>query len=187
MLKAYGIQLYQLSAPNWTRDEPATFDILASMPAGGTPEQVPEMLQTLLKERFKLAVHREYRDSEVYVLVLGKDRPRLKAAPPDAPYAFQMLPRPDGVYHFQMTANLASFAQNVASYVGRPVFDRTKLKGIYEFAMDVTRVPGDLTATLPQGPEFVSAVEQLGLKLELRKESLQMIVVDHIEKTPTEN
>jgi uncharacterized protein (TIGR03435 family) len=53
--------------------------------------------------------------------------------------------------------------------------------------MDVTRDPGDLTATIPQGPEFVSAVEQLGLKLEPRKEPMQMIVVDHIEKTPTEN
>ena len=98
-----------------------------------------------------------------------------------------MLPRPDGTYHFQMTATLASFARNVAAYVGRPVFDRTKLKGIYEFAMEVTGGLGDFTAMLPQGPEFVSAVEQLGLRLELRKESLQMIVVDHIEKTPTGN
>ena len=69
ILKAYGVQLYQLSAPDWTRTESATFDVLAKIPEGGTPDQVPEMLQTLLKERFKLAMHREYRDSEVYVLV----------------------------------------------------------------------------------------------------------------------
>src|SRR5438105_1578205 len=55
MVKAYGIQSTQLSAPDWTRTESAVFDILAKLPAGGTPEQVPEMLQTLLKERFKLA------------------------------------------------------------------------------------------------------------------------------------
>jgi uncharacterized protein (TIGR03435 family) len=119
ILKAYGIQLYQLSAPDWTRTVSATFDIVAKMPAGSTPAEVPEMLQTLLKDRFKLVAHRENRDSQVYVLVLGKNRPRMKAAPPDAPYALQMLPRPDGIYHFQLTVSSARSSE-LASYVGRP-------------------------------------------------------------------
>src|SRR5205814_5568237 len=59
------------------------FDILAKMPEGATKEQVPEMLQALLAERFQLKVHRENREQSIYALVVGKGGPKLKEAAPD--------------------------------------------------------------------------------------------------------
>jgi uncharacterized protein (TIGR03435 family) len=191
MMRAYRLQTYQLTAPDWMRTQPY-FDIVAKIPEGGTPEQVPEMLQALLKERFKLEVHRETKDLPVYALVVGKNGPKLKPAPPGATLAFKMTQQPGGIFHFQTTSDLTAFAQTMITFVGRPVLDRTDLKGIYEIVLDVTRDaprdnPGDLPGILSQGAEFVAAVEQLGLKLESRKEPTEMIVVDHAEKTPTEN
>lgn len=59
------------------------FDILAKMPKGATREQVPEVLQVLLAERFKLALRREPREQQVYALVPSKDDPKLKETPAD--------------------------------------------------------------------------------------------------------
>ena len=56
------------------------FDIVATMPPGVSRDQIPEMLQSLLAERFSLAVHRENKEQPVYALVVSKTGPRLKAA-----------------------------------------------------------------------------------------------------------
>src|SRR5207249_390169 len=53
-------------------------------PEGTTKEQVPEMLQALLAERFQLKIHRENREHNVYGLVVGKGGHKLKESPPDA-------------------------------------------------------------------------------------------------------
>ena len=68
---AYRVKAYQVSGPDWISAQ--RFDILAKMPEGATREQVPEMLQVLLAERFRLTIHRETRDHSVYALVAGKD------------------------------------------------------------------------------------------------------------------
>ena len=54
------------------------FDILAKMPEGATKEQVPEMLQSLLAERFGLTFHKEMREQPVYAPVVAKGGPKLK-------------------------------------------------------------------------------------------------------------
>jgi uncharacterized protein (TIGR03435 family) len=82
ILTAYGIKRYQLSAPDWASSQ--RFDIDAKMPDGATKDQLPEMLQALLAERFKLAFHRGSKDLPVYALVVGKDGAKLQAAAADA-------------------------------------------------------------------------------------------------------
>src|SRR5688572_5665582 len=66
----------RLIAPNWLRD--VTVDIQATIPAGGTRQQVPEMLQSLLIQRFGLRTHVEARPTDGYELVVGKDGIRMK-------------------------------------------------------------------------------------------------------------
>ncbi len=61
------------------------FDILAKMLDGATKDDVPEMLQALLVDRFKLTYHRENKEQAVYALVIGKNGPKLKDSPPDEP------------------------------------------------------------------------------------------------------
>jgi uncharacterized protein (TIGR03435 family) len=50
----------------------ARFDVNAKLPAGSTPEKIPEMLQTLLEERFQIKLHREKKELPVYALLVGK-------------------------------------------------------------------------------------------------------------------
>ena len=85
---AYKVKPYQIAGnPDWMSVglNADRFDILAKMPEGANKDQVPEMLQTLLAERFKLTIHHEKRDTPVYALVVGKGGPKLKEAPPDTP------------------------------------------------------------------------------------------------------
>jgi uncharacterized protein (TIGR03435 family) len=81
ILAAYRLKEFQLSGPDWMKT--VSVDILAKLPAGASESQVPEMLQTLLAERFGLKIHREARDHPVYALVVGKAGLKLKEAVPD--------------------------------------------------------------------------------------------------------
>jgi len=79
--RAYGLNSFQvLGAPelNTTR-----FDILAKLPAGSSTAQVPEMLKTLLRERFRLEAHQDSRDFGVYALTAAKGGPKVPLKPPD--------------------------------------------------------------------------------------------------------
>ena len=77
---AYRVKGYQVSGPDWMSAE--RFNVQATIPEGGSPDQVPEMLQALLAERFKLTVHRESKEHAMYALVVGKNGSKLKESPP---------------------------------------------------------------------------------------------------------
>ena len=68
---AYRVKAYQISGPDWTGTD--RFDLNAKLPAGATSDQIPEMLQALLADRFQLKFHREKKELPVYALVLGKE------------------------------------------------------------------------------------------------------------------
>jgi uncharacterized protein (TIGR03435 family) len=71
--------------------------------------------------------------------------------------------------------------------VGRPVSDATGLKGKYDFILRWLDDHGR-QSTDDNGPNIFEALQaQLGLKLESKKTMVDTLVVDHIEKTPTEN
>jgi uncharacterized protein (TIGR03435 family) len=77
---AYLLGPNQLSAPDWINR--AIFDITAKVPAGATHEQFQVMLQNLLADRFKLAIHHETRESTEYRLTVAKGGVKFKPAPP---------------------------------------------------------------------------------------------------------
>ena len=94
--------------------------------------------------------------------------------------------------HIEMSnVTMARLAQMLASDGDRAVVDKTGLQGSYAVSFDISMdmqvqsAPG-MASTPPANPMFL-AVEQLGLKLEPQKDSVDMIVIDHIEKMPTEN
>lgn len=81
--QAYKVKPYQITGgPNWLYTE--RYDIVAKLPEGADKDQVPAMLQTLLAERFKLALHRDKRDTPVYALTVGKGGLKMKEAAPAA-------------------------------------------------------------------------------------------------------
>ncbi len=80
---AYRLMPYQLQGPGWMSEQ--RWDIQAKLPDGATKEQVPQMLQALLAERFKLAVRRGSTEHSVYALVVGTYGARLKEAEAEPP------------------------------------------------------------------------------------------------------
>jgi uncharacterized protein (TIGR03435 family) len=186
--EAYRVKLFQVSAPDWLGD--ARFAIQAKLPAGSSTGQVPEMLQTLLEDRFRLKFHKETREFAVYVLGVGSDGPKLESVPP----GYDPAPTNN-----RRAFTLDAFAWFLYLAVDRPVLDETQLRG--EYVIDMTDVVRDLlpnamrrasstspgTAAEPTGGGPFHAVQALGLKLEPRKRNLTVIVVDSIEKMPTEN
>jgi uncharacterized protein (TIGR03435 family) len=101
---------------------------------------------------------------------------------------------------------MANFVEVLARFEDRPVVDLTGLTGSYDFDLDFT--PEDYQAMLirsaiaagvnlppealrafsgSSGDSMLNALDRLGLKLETRKAPLPVLVIDHIEKVPTEN
>lgn len=86
MADAYDVQRNQiLGGPSWLDTE--RFDIVAKVPASATKQRVRGMLQSLLEERFKLALHRETRELPIYALVVSTKGPKLRDAPVTDPSA----------------------------------------------------------------------------------------------------
>jgi uncharacterized protein (TIGR03435 family) len=81
---AYKLKSYQLTSPEWMNGMGAQrWDIMATMPAGANKDQVPEMLQALLAERFKLEFHKETKEHAAYVLTVAKSGLKMQEAPAD--------------------------------------------------------------------------------------------------------
>ena len=238
--KAYDVKTYQVSGPSWMQSVGLSgqrFDIVANLPEGATKEQVPQMLQTLLAERFKLTVHKESKEQAVYALVVGKGGPKIKPSepPPAAPdgtapnpavtgsnsvsitqgkggatvsdgtgKSQKMTPSPDGKsMRLDITgATLAELAEGLSPLTDHPVVDMTGLAGKFDMTLDISmqelmnvaRAAGAAVPPPPAGDAasdpgntVFTAVQALGLKLEPRKTPTTFIVVDRVEKMPTEN
>lgn len=84
---AYKLKANQLTMLDWMKDpmNVQRFNITAKMPEGSTKEQVPEMLQSLLADRFGLVMHKETREGQVMTLVVGKGGPKLKPSVKEDP------------------------------------------------------------------------------------------------------
>jgi uncharacterized protein (TIGR03435 family) len=78
---AYRLRPYQVEGPDWLKN--TLFDIQATIPKDVSQDKVPEMLQTLLEQRFGLKMHHESREQPVYALVVAKDGPKMTASDPD--------------------------------------------------------------------------------------------------------
>jgi uncharacterized protein (TIGR03435 family) len=185
MLAAYDIpddRDYALVGPSWLTAE--HFDIQARFPADTPTPQVRLMMQALLAERFKLALHRETRQLPAYALVLGKNGPKIHAVEDGQPKTVS------GPGELQATRiPMPKLADLLARVLGQPVTDATGLTGVFNFTLNWsptgTAHPDDSTA---DGPSIFTALqEQLGLKLESRKGPVEVLVVDSMEKLPTQN
>ena len=179
---------YQVSGPDWLNTE--IYDITATLPPGTTGDEVLLMIQTLLADRFKLTLHRDSKELPVYALVVGKGGSKLQEV------EFGRGSTSGSPGHLTATRiairNLTEF---LSRQTGRPVLDMTGLKGFYNFTLNYTpdaapSAPSPETP-IPEsavGPSLFTAVqEQLGLRLEARKAPVEILVVDHAEKVPTEN
>ena len=246
---AYKLRAYEVTGPDWMVTD--RFDIVARMPDGATKDDVPAMLQALLKDRFGLTAHRQVEDQPVLGLVAAKSGAKLQPATAHAEVLDQTAPLKPGEsmldtvdgrvllrrnadgsstyvgpwgnfslkfdgqslsMHMQSESiDMRGFAMMMTTLgggEGRQVVDMTGLTGKYQAAADFSLM--DLTSSLrdqgidipagppgggggggatdPEGGATVSAaLEKLGLKLEKSRAQVDRLVVDHVEKIPTEN
>jgi len=193
---AYGITDPDLVAggPNWLERD--RFDIAAKAPDGTPRDKIQLMLQALLAERFKLALHRDTRPMPGYVLALSKDKHKLKeAAGPGA--GCQGNPQtqpPPPVPLLSATCkgiSIERFAQMLRAiggpYLTSPVMDQTGLKGYWDF--DIRFTPfAQLGRAGSDGISLFTMIEQqLGLKLEQQRVATAVFVVDSVNQRPTDN
>jgi uncharacterized protein (TIGR03435 family) len=181
-MMAYGLETgQQLIRPEWANT--VFFDINAKMPAGANKEQIPGMLRTLLASRFGLTAHEESRMMPVYQLMVGKDGPKMREVEASR-FIDQTLRSPRFVRgHFTMPR----LAFLLTEILDRRVLDATGLKAIYN--VDLEWAPNDEPAPpASDKPSLFQALQQqLGLKLEAGRAPAKVVVVDHVERVPTEN
>lgn len=173
---AYDIRT-EFKVPEWAGSPSEAYTIEAKAAGPITMEQCRLMTQSLLEDRFRLELHREAKEMPIYALVVGKGGSKLREVKTDAPLG-------DGVWLQRRKASskgwepwmLASTLTGVAG-IGRPVVDRTGMKGLFEFRLEYSVRPND------DRPDIFTAVqEQLGLKLESGKGLVEIVILDRLEK-----
>jgi uncharacterized protein (TIGR03435 family) len=183
----------QLSGPDWIKAKSIRFDIVAKAPPDTPLDQIRLMLQTLLTERFRLALHREQKELSYVALVIGKKGPKLREAIPDSDASGNKFLIGQIVSNHISMMTLATL---FSRFTGQTVVDMTGLTGSYDLKLEWTpenAAPGrgaDAGASTDgdSGPSLFAAVEQqLGLKLEVRKGPVEIIVIDHAERVPIQN
>jgi uncharacterized protein (TIGR03435 family) len=281
---AYRLRPYQISGPEWLKS--TNFDIQAKIPDGVSADKVPDMLRTLLEERFGLQMHHDSKEQSVYALVVAKGGPKLTPSTPvtaaavAAAEAAAAAPKPDAAkpgapsgdggkgappnpngqpdslsvptlqgevkmsrgpagislempsgeimgkirampvrgtgpmrMHLESSdTTMKTFASMLSvGVVDKPVVDMTGLTGSYEIAVDISEFDamgvvrtsvnflptgggGDGgnsgatgVASDPSGSAIRASIQAMGLSLEPKKLPLDLLVIDHIEKAPTEN
>ncbi len=218
---AYGVRPYQMiGGPSWVRTD--RFDINAKAEADGqppaptppgTPNRMQLLVQSLLRERFGLVVHRETRELPIATLVVARKDGRLgerlkpstvdcqalmaerrrAGTPPEPPKPGETPPcfSRGGIGSVMgRAAPLGMIVSLLSGQLDRPVFDRTNLTGVFDFDLEFTpdrmptippgaTLPPGLTLPSPDGPSLMTALqEQLGLKVELGKGPVDVLVID---------
>lgn len=203
MLKlAYGVEEDQIvGLPRWVKSE--RFDITAKVLGKDlrklSIEQRKHMIRPLLADRFQLRFHEVEKDVAVYTLVISKNGSKLRPSKPDGSgplpehsHTLRMMGRG---YVLGLGVPMELITQMLTDQLGRPVIDRTGLKGDFDFALhwtpdeetqsfhDQKVWPQENTGRDSDWPTFLTAVnEQLGLRLKGEKGPAGAIAIDHLEE-----
>jgi uncharacterized protein (TIGR03435 family) len=246
LLKAFPVYPNALLAPDWT--DSTAFDITANLPERASRDQLPEMFQSLLEDRFGLTFHRGTKEGAVNALVVAKAGLKMSPAAPASaqppwvsaaaamkgPYNYGAggvriisVPGssgatdlvlqspsmgfvrrsddggPGGIIHYEAPSITFEGLAALVKFLGPGmdpsvgVVDMTGIKGRYQAKLDVSMA--DLIAEIEAGARepatlqsawlniMQDGLKKLGLQLERRKAPVDVIVVDHLEKTATAN
>jgi uncharacterized protein (TIGR03435 family) len=217
VILAYRVHDFELTGgPGWINSERYDIDAKAEPHAAANQEFVAlqrRRLQTLLRDRFHLTIHRETRELPIYQLIVAKGGPKLRPVnciervTGDTAIAPGKKPEDycGGLGGSMASGRLDSrgapmgfFASVLSNMLRRTVVDRTGLAGNYAIHLTFTPEPPAVPPSDPShpptgvavpdaGPSIFSAIqEQFGLKLEAAKGPVEVLVIDHVER-PSEN
>jgi len=204
----FGINLVRISGmPSWAND--ASWDISAKPPqAVNDSDTISEMLRSLLVARFGMKYHFEDRPISSFMLIA--DKPKLKKADPESRTGCKEGPatpsRSDARDQNPLLSRLLTctntsmsqfanllFKGMAAGYVGGPVFDGTGLEGGWDFTLSFS-APAQVQAPTGDNADPTGALslpdamqKQIGIRMEMQKHPVEVLVIDHLERQPTEN
>lgn len=174
-----------LGGPDWADTD--RFDIVARSEQPAGDKGLMAMLQTLLKVRFQVALHREWRSAEAMVLEVGKNGPKIQIAAGGQRSW-------NNVYdHVQATGiTMGDFAKILSRDLKLPVVDKTGLAGAYSFTLrwdpevadDGLNRDEEMAALRAEMSAAIA--RELGLTLKFRKVPVETIVIDEA-RMPTDN
>lgn len=190
-----------------------SFDVSARLPEGASKEQFGLMLQNLLSDRFALKTHVESRQLEAYQLVIAKSglkmhEAHLGDAPLSKPVAGYGPEWPDlpkdrpamvarvffsggySISRLRMQLEpLSILAQHLPKQDNLPIVDQTGLTGKYTFDLEFAWAPPNAedAGVEPAPPLAVALKQQLGLELVRARLPFDVVVVDSVNLSPTEN
>jgi uncharacterized protein (TIGR03435 family) len=189
---AWHVTEFQVTGPDWLDSE--RYEIAGKAAGPATEEQLRLMMQSLLQERFKLALHRQTKELSAYVLVVGKNGPKVHETKTEGEASIDINQRQLSVS--VQRAPVSQLIDLMSNVLRAPVVDMTGLTGRYDLTLNVAKYAADMAAqgksmdSAPADPQALISMilqEELGLKLEARKMPLELVIVDHAEKTPVEN
>jgi len=190
----YPVQKRQITGGlSWMSTERWDIEVKPDIPGSPNQQQMQEIVQKLLAERFGLKVHEEKRKMTAYILSVGKNGPKMTTSADPFPDP-NFIIGPGGSLHVRGTT-MGYFAQLLqVSILDRPVVDQTGLTGRWDFTLKWTPDesqfadgpwgPPKPAADDPKGspPLFTAIQEQLDLKLEAQKTQVPVVVIDHVER-----
>jgi uncharacterized protein (TIGR03435 family) len=178
---AFGIPYTQniKSGPDWISRGVDRFNVEAKVedPTKATEAQLLQMLQNLIVDRFQMKFHREAVQSPGFAMVVSKSGPKLKESTADEEKVVFNgdMGKPMSGRPVSMTAQKCTMATlaNLLSIFGSPVADKTGLTSGYDFK---------LAWDEENGPALITAIQELGLRLEPQKVPVSIFVIDSAQK-----
>lgn len=186
LIEAYGVQGNNIFGPSWIDAE--RFEVLARIPSDAVKlpnverwKQIHAMMQRLLADRFKVQIHRETREMPVYALLPAKNGVKLIRTGPPSEYWVHTVSGKGSLTAQKMPMD--QLLSILGSALHREVLDESGIDGVFDIKLDWA--PDEVTAS-DKPSLFAALQEQAGLRLEARKASRKVIVVDRAER-PSEN
>ena len=188
---AYDVQDPQVIGPDWMRD--VWFDVFAKTTGAVKLEDLRAMTRALLVERWKLEVHRDHKELQALVLSVSKGGHKLEPAteagsPPLQSGKLNVTGR---------GATIGDLCGFISHELRDPVIDQTGLSGRFNYFLDIEpyfteesrKATPDANGKPPDAHAIIAAAmgKELGLKVESKKITVDVIVIDHVEKSPAEN
>jgi uncharacterized protein (TIGR03435 family) len=179
---AYSVQDSQISGPDWLQSE--HFDILAKADTPVAEAQLKLMMQSLLADRFHLVFHRQNKELTAYAMTVAKGGAKVKESAPDT----QPFRENSAVGTVVRAMTMKEWADFISGPMQMPVVDMTGLKGRYDFSLDFTAwLPGgekvmNVAFDNANGIMIAAMQGELGLKMESKKETVEVLMIDHVEK-----
>jgi uncharacterized protein (TIGR03435 family) len=178
----------EVQGPGWLDSD--YYDVIAKTAAPCSEDQLRRMFQAVLAERFGVSVHREQKEMQAYVVNVDKAGLKMTETSTEGESTFE--PQPKRMALSMQRASISELATLISRILQAPVVDATHLTGRYDAVFDMTKYAQDMHPAEGTPPDMAGLMttalrEEFGLRIELKRTPVDIVVVDHAEKKPLAN